>query len=134
MEQMQTWNIGLPSSGFFFSAAGQMFFRSLSCLLFVSGGNQNIECGPHNTVDSQDANVLYRRSHVPGGQCHNALKSGLGRDKVAEERQRSADPDQGAHQGHRDKHKHDDLDIDHADHQALGELADKQPDQRRHEG
>ena len=60
------------------------------------GGNQNIECKPHNTVDSQNANVLYRRPHVPGGQCHDAIKSGLGWDDIANDRQRPARPNQSA--------------------------------------
>ena len=53
---------------------------------------------------------------VPGGQSHDAIKSGLGWDDITNDRQRPAHPNQSTYNRYCDKHKHDDLDIDHADH------------------
>ena len=98
------------------------------------GGNQDIQREPRDTVNSQNTNILHRRPNVPGGQGHNAIKSRLGWNDVANDRQQPTYPDQSAYNGYCDKHKHDDLDIDHANHQALGELTNKQANQCSHKG
>ncbi len=97
-------------------------------------GNQNVQRKPCNTVNCEKTNIFYRCPHVPGRQGHNAVKGGMGWNDVTNDCQRTAYPDQSAYNGYCNKHKHDDLDIDHADHQSLGKFADKQPDQRRHKG
>ncbi len=93
----------------------------------MRGSNQNIQSEPRNTVNNQDAHIFYRCSHVSGRQGHNALESGLGWDDIANYGQWPSHPDESAHKRYSQKQQHNNFDINHTDHQAVGELADKQP-------
>lgn len=56
------------------------------------GGEQTVQGKPRGAVNGQNAGIPCRRAHIPGGQSHHPLKGGLGRDEIAENRQRPADP------------------------------------------
>ena len=62
-------------------------------------------------MNRQYAGIFDCYTYVPCGQGQNAFKSGLGRDEIADDRQRPADANQGAYQGNRDKQQHDDFDV-----------------------
>lgn len=64
--------------------------------LFSPGRNQNIQRKPCDTVNRENAGIFHRRPHTPGGQSHDTLKGRLGRNEIADDRQRPAYPDQSA--------------------------------------
>ena len=77
-------------------------------------------------MDNQNENISFWQYGALAQQAHDPFK-GSGRwNDIAEKRSASAETQQEFQQRNSQKSDHYDLDINHADHKAIGKPADKQ--------